>query len=137
VSCFPYDGSSNDVGALAASIKSSTGSGIEKIILVLDSEFASERNIDLALSPELKTGFIIALPPSMKFTRDQIEAVRGIIDSPNNAIIDGAENLMATSRLAQWDNSHEIKSHIFFNGYLSCGKYNDVADCLYCPKTDC
>jgi len=108
-----YSGSLKDVSTLKTTLsKFETVAGDKPILTVMDKGFCSKKNIDALLDEDKK--FIIALPFTLSFAKQQVTNERGSIDELKNVILSGGDSLRAVTRTVRWD-EHDIFSHVFFN----------------------
>jgi len=107
-----YPGSVHDVSTLKKNLKYFDWIGYNALHLVMDRGFCSKSNISELYEGKYK--FLIALPKTLKFTRDAIDEVRNTIRSYNNRLTLEKDHLYVTSSLKEWD-GHRCYTHVYFN----------------------
>ncbi|MDR2338595.1 MAG: transposase [Deltaproteobacteria bacterium] len=121
-----YNGALKDVSTLKTSLAVLSGLKLSNISIIMDKGFASKNNIDAMLNDKDKIRFLLALPFTMKFTKDIVESVRSSIDSPDNTIVIGNDILRAVAKNMLWDDKHKIKAHIFYNAVSAYTKRDEL-----------
>ena len=111
-----YSGSLKDVSTLRTMLQRFDAiTGGKPVLVVMDKGFYSKKNIDDMLSKEGRQKFMIAVPFSSGFAKEQIEGERKDIDTITNTIRIGGETLRAVSRERIWSNEHKLHVHIYFS----------------------
>jgi transposase len=109
-----YSGSLKDVSTLRTTLsKFAAIAGDKSILTVMDKGFCSKKNIDALLDENKK--FIIALPFTLSFAKQQVTNERESIDELKNVILSGGDSLRAVTRTVPWDDEHDVYAHVFFN----------------------
>ena len=121
-----YSGSIGDVSTLLNTLHTATNLNIKNISLVMDKGFAKIPNIDKLLSKETDMRFLIALPFSMKFAKNQVKIERDKIDSAENTIIIGSDVLRGVTSKQIWNDTNEIFVHAIFNPVVAAYAKNNT-----------
>jgi transposase len=83
--------------------------------LVMDKGFASTKNINAMLSETAFTRFLIALPFTMTFAKNQVESETKDIDCVENTIIVGSDVLRGITKGRAWNPKHDVYAHVYMN----------------------
>lgn len=110
-----YNGSIRDVSTLRTTIDQTVPKGSDQpVMIVMDKGFASKKNVDLLLAtPQVR--FLVALPLTMAFTKQQIDAERKDIDRFATTIVTGSETLHGMTKQRSWMGGRAITVHVFYN----------------------
>jgi transposase len=83
----------------------------------MDKGFFSTDNIEAMLDGPLKSRFVIALPFTLKFAKNQVLTHKNSIDVLDNTIVLGHNILRGTTKECVWDNKtgRKIYAHIYCN----------------------
>jgi hypothetical protein len=86
----------------------------------MDKGFFSKTNVKNLLSGPLRSKFLLALPWTVSFAREQVDREREGIDSPEKEIFLGKEVLRGVSRRLDWppmkgDRPVPVYVHIYYN----------------------
>ena len=109
-----YSGSLKDVSTLKTTLsKFKTVTGDKPVLTVMDKGFCSKRNIDALLNGNDK--FIIALPFTLSFAKQQVDNERESIDDLRNVLLSGGDSLRAVTTTSSWNEKHDVYAHIFYN----------------------
>jgi transposase len=108
-----YQGSLTDVSTLKTTMaKFNQIIDGQNVLAVMDKGFYSKKNIDDLLVEDKK--FVIAVPFSNTFAKNQVEDCRNLIDDFSNNIVVGSDTLRAITKKRRWGNKY-IYAHIFYN----------------------
>jgi transposase len=115
-----YNGSIKDVSTLKSTLSLAFHIQGHRLTLVMDKGFFSKNNIKTLLSGPLKSKFLLALPWTLSFAREQVEREREGIDHPDRVILFGKEVLRGVSRRLDWpgmkgDRPVPVYVHIYYN----------------------
>jgi len=122
-----YAGSLKDVTTLKTTIKSFQAlAGKKPMIAVMDKGFFSARNVSAMLSDKQGAEFIIAVPFTSKFAREQVLCERKDIDTLSNTIVNGNESLRAVSKTRRWSKDYKVYTHVFYNARKAKGTREDL-----------
>ena len=124
-----YSGSQKDVRTLThtlAQFEAITGN--RSITVVMDKGFFSTRNINYMLKD---TGngpvkFLISVPFTVSFAKQQVESERKDIDSVENTIVINSCSLRAVTKERTWDKEHKLYVHIYYNAKKAQGIREDL-----------
>lgn len=137
-----YSGSLKDVSTLESTLKQATCllSGDTPILLVMDKGFFSKKNVDAMLATESKYRFVIPVPFTSRFAKNQIINERKDIDRVTNTIVSGDNSVRGITKLRVWGEGRKLYTHIYFNA-LKAGKekeslYAHVASLVDMAKND-
>jgi len=110
-----YNGSIRDVSTLKTTIDQTVPEGSARsVMIVMDKGFASKKNVDMLLSsPQVR--FLVALPFTMSFTKQQIDAERKDIDRFATTIVTGSETLHGMTKERSWTGGRRITVHVYYN----------------------
>jgi hypothetical protein len=122
-----YGGSLKDVTTLKTTIRSFHAlAGKKPMIAVMDKGFFSARNVNAMLSEQQQMDFVIAVPFTSKFAKDQVKSEKKDIDTLSNTIVHGKESLRAVTKLRRWNKDHKLNTHIYYNARKAQGVREDL-----------
>jgi transposase len=110
-----YNGSIKDVSTLKSTISMASSIGHDRLTLVMDKGFSSIKNINAMLEGQLKSNFLIALPFTMKFAKEQVQSQQGVIDTFENTIVLGRDVLRGVTKERVWEGKHKVYVHTYYN----------------------
>jgi transposase len=111
-----YNGSIKDVSTLKTTLSLAFNIQGNRLVLVMDKGFFSKNNVKTLLSGPLKSKFLLSLPWTLSFAREQVEREREGIDRPEHTIVFGKEVLRGVSRRLTWPGTEEsVYVHTYFN----------------------
>jgi len=110
-----YSGSLKDVSTLKNTLQIASNLNFENMSVVMDKGFASTKNINAMLSQISAIRFLIALPFSMAFAKNQVDSETQNIDCVDNAIVVGSDVLRGIVKRRSWNSEHDVYVHIYFN----------------------
>jgi transposase len=126
-----YSGSLTDVTTLKTTLQLTSGLKLNNISIVMDKGFSRKDNIDAMLKDEDGIRFLIAIPLTLNFTKEQIEDKKYTIDSVNNTIVVGDDIIRGATRRCAWNDEYDVYAHAFFNAehaYQTSNRlYGDIA----------
>ena len=113
-----YSGSLRDVSTLDATVlefEALTG-GVD-VTLVMDKGFFSAKNIGLLLGSDKRRAyrFIVAVPFTSNFAKEQVRSERKDIDKISNVVFTAGQPIRGVHKLRAWPGGHKLHTHIFFN----------------------
>jgi len=109
-----YQGSLRDVSTLKTTFeKFDAIVGGREILAVMDKGFFSQKNVDELIVGGKK--FVVAVPFSSSFAREQVECFWGLIDDFSNNIIVGSDTLRAVVKECVWGEGHVVYVYVFYN----------------------
>jgi transposase len=111
-----YSGSLKDVSTLKTTL-SKMDSILEgkPTLIVMDKGFFSTKNTNSMLTDESDIRFIIAVPFTSTFARNQVESEENDIDCLQNTIVVGGDSFRGVTKLRSWNKNHKLHTHIYFN----------------------
>jgi transposase len=127
-----YNGSIKDVSTLKTTLSLAFNIQAHRLTLIMDKGFFSKNNVKTLLSGPLKSKFLLSLPWTVRFARDQVERERQAIDSPEHVMVFGKEVIRGVSRKVDWpgmkgDAPVPVYVHIYYN----LVKADERKNCLY------
>lgn len=110
-----YSGSISDVSTLKATLRTASGLELSNMSLVMDKGFGKKiSNIDLMLSPEDGNRFLIALPFTLGFAKEQVNQECASIDTAENTVVIGDDIMRGITKIQSWDKEHDVFVHTCF-----------------------
>lgn len=110
-----YSGSLKDVSTLKATLaKMDTISQGKPLLLVMDKGFFSAGNINDLLGQSLLR-FIIAVPFTTGFAKNQVSSERKDIDCVENTLVIGSDSIRGVSKLRSWNKGQKVFVHVYYN----------------------
>jgi transposase len=110
-----FSGSVKDVSTLETMLAEFTFvTGDKPVLAVMDKGFYSKKNVDSMLGDETKK-FIISVPFTSAFAKNQVESERKDIDSVSNTIFNNGDSLRAVTHVRSWGKERNIYTHVYFN----------------------
>ncbi len=124
-----FSGSQKDVRTLKNTLdqfEATTGS--RAITVVMDKGFYSASNINKMLDE--KGGgpvkFLISVPFSSAFAKNQVESERKDIDCVENTIVINGNSMRAVTKERSWDSKHKLYTHIYYSAKKAAGIREDL-----------
>jgi transposase len=114
-----YSGSLKDVSTLKATLQLASGIKLQNLSLVMDKGFCSKNNIDAMLEDQEGIRFLIALPFTMTFAKNQVDSEKKDIDAVDNTIVAGEDIIRGITKERSWGSKHSLYTHIFYNAELA------------------
>jgi hypothetical protein len=125
-----YSGSLRDVSTLRATISEfSALTGANEIMVVMDKGFYSAKNVKMLLGEEEGKPlcrFLLSVPFTGKFAKDQIESERKDIDRIENVILTNGVPIRGIHKLRVWDSGIKLNTHVFFNPEKAVKERNEL-----------
>ena len=122
-----YSGSLKDVSTLLNTIDAFQAlAGKKQMIAVMDKGFFKTKNVNAMLSKQRHVDFVVAMPFTSKFAKDQVAGERKDIDTLSNTIVCGGVSLRAVTKLRRWNSSHKVYAHIYYNSRKAQGMREDL-----------
>jgi transposase len=122
-----YAGSLKDVTTLESTIRRFDRITAGKpVLVVMDKGFYSKRNVDAMLSTEHARRFVIAVPFTSGFAKNQVNGERKDIDTVDNTIRLGGETLRCVTKERAWGNGRNVYTHIYFAPRKALGRREDI-----------
>jgi len=91
----------------------------------MDKGFYSHKNITAMLEDKTIKKFIISLPFTSSFARQQVVGERKDIDSVQNTIVVNGDSMRAVTKVRAWDKEHKLL-HIFITAQRKRPKREDL-----------
>jgi transposase len=114
-----YSGNLKDVSTLKTTLQLASGLNMQNLSVVMDKGFCSKTNIDAMLEDKEEIRFLIAMPFTMAFAKNQADRERKDIDSVDNTIVIGEDIIRGITKERSWDSKHSLHTHIFYNAELA------------------
>jgi transposase len=121
-----YQGAIKDVSTLEATLEASAGIDIRNISIVMDKGFYSKANIDAILSEFGGVRFLISVPFTSKFAKNQVQSESKDIEDVENAISIGDDTIYGITKNRVWDADHKVFTHVYHNALLYHAKRNEL-----------
>jgi transposase len=125
-----YSGSLKDVSTLDATLKKFEKiTDGRKVTIVMDKGFYSHRNVTRMLGDDKHKpiNFIISMPFTAAFARNQVDSERKDIDCVENTIVINGSSMRAVTKERVWNRDHKVYTHI----YYSAKKANGIREALF------
>jgi len=111
-----YSGSLKDVSTLKATLsKMDVVSNGKSLLIVMDKGFFSTRNINTMLDSSNPLRFIISVPFSSNFAKNQVSSERKDIDRLQNTMVLGGDSIRGVTKLRSWGKDHKVYVHVYYN----------------------
>jgi transposase len=127
-----YSGSIRDVSTLMHTLQTASNLNLKDMSLVMDKGFAKTDNINKLLSKEAGSQFLIALPFTMAFAKNQVIREAEGIDCAGNTIVIGSDVLRGITSSQIWSESKEVFVHAYFNPVVA----SHARNALFCKVTE-
>jgi transposase len=114
------------VSTLEATLEASVGIDIRNISIVMDKGFYSKANIDAILSEFEGVRFLISVPFTSKFAKNQVQSESKDIEDVENAISIGDDTIYGITKNRVWDTEHKVFTHVYHNALLYHAKRNEL-----------
>ncbi|GHU74385.1 hypothetical protein FACS1894188_02430 [Clostridia bacterium] len=121
-----YNGALKDVSTLKSTLAILSGIDLKNIHIVMDKGFGSKKNIDAMLAGKDNLQFLVAVPFTMGFAKNQVESERKDTDAFDNTIVIGDDIVRGVTKLRSWNIAHKLTTHIFFNSMLAKKRQNEL-----------
>jgi len=122
VFCRTYPGSIRDVSTLTNMVKFINTINMERMHLVMDKGFYSDKGVASLL--EKRTKFSVGVPFTTSLAKDAVSAVRQEINNPTNAIAAGNDIIYASTSVVPL-HSRRAYIHVFFDEKRHISKRTD------------
>jgi transposase len=110
-----YSGSLTDVTTLKTTLQLASGLKLNNLSIVMDKGFSRKDNIDTMLNDDEGIRFLIALPKTLNFVKEQIQSENQSIDTLDNTIVIGDDIIRGVVHKRPWNDEHDVYAHAFFN----------------------
>ena len=111
-----YSGSLKDVSTLKATLLKMDGiSNGKSLLIVMDKGFFSTKNINSMLDSTKPLRFIISVPFTSNFAKNQVSSESKDIDCLQNTIVLGGDSIRGVTKLRSWDKDHKVYVHVYYN----------------------
>lgn len=110
-----YSGSLKDVNTLQTTLaKMDVVSKGKPLLLVMDKGFYSNRNINGLLESN-RMRFIIAVPFTASFAKNQVSSEKKDIDCVENTLVMGGDSIRGATKIRSWNEGHTLFTHVYYN----------------------
>lgn len=119
-----YSGSLKDVRTLITTIsRFEAVSGTRAVTLVMDKGFFSRKNVDFLLGGDNteSVDFLISVPFTSSFAKQQVSSERKDIDCVENTIVVDGYSMRAVTKERSWDKGHRLFTHIYYSARKASG----------------
>ena len=111
-----YSGSLKDVSTLRTTLsKFDSVTEGRPVLAVMDKGFFSRKNVTAMLGDKKIKKFIISIPFTSSFAKQQVASERKDIDSVQNTIVVNGDSMRAVSKVRRWDKEHKVFTHIYYS----------------------
>jgi transposase len=110
-----YSGSLRDVSTLKNTLQIASNLNLSNMSLVMDKGFASTKNINDMLPETPSIRFLVALPFTMTFAKNQVASETKDIDCVENTIVVGSDVLRGITKHRAWNPKHDVYAHVYMN----------------------
>ena len=110
-----YSGSLKDVSTLKTTLQTASLLNLNNMSIVMDKGFCSTKNINAMCSEELSVRFLLAMPFSHSFAKQQVESERKDIDTVDNTITVGEDIIRGVTKIRSWKPNTKLFTHSFLN----------------------
>ena len=125
-----YNGSLRDVSTLKATISEFCAlTSATDIMIVMDKGFFSTKNVNMLLGVgegSLPCRFLLSIPFTSKFAKNQVESERKDIDSLNNVILTSGTPIRGIRKVRTWSGGKKLNTHVFFNPEKAAKERNEL-----------
>jgi transposase len=122
-----YAGSLKDVTTLESTVKRFDKiTGGKPVLVVMDKGFYKKRNVDVMLSGDHARRFVIAVPFTSGFAKNQVNGERKDIDTIGNTIRLGGETLRGVTKERAWGDGNSVYAHIYFAPHKALNRREDI-----------
>ena len=112
-----YSGSLKDVSTLKTTLKFTENLSFGNMSLVMDKGFCSTKNINAMLADPDGIRFLLAMPFTLNFAKEQVDIWRDYIDRVENVITVGNDIIRGATHEIIWNGEFPLYAHIYFNFY--------------------
>jgi len=92
----------------------------------MDKGFYSRKNVTAMLGDKKIKKFIISVPFTSSFARQQVAGERKDIDSVQNTIVVNGDSMRAVTKVRAWDKEHKLFTHIYYSAKKAFQKREDL-----------
>ena len=125
-----YSGSLKDVSTLKTTIAEfSAMTGATDTMIVMDKGFYSAKNVNMLLGVgevAFPCRFLLSVPFTNKFAKNQLVSERKDIDSLNNVILTSGAPIRGICKLRSWGDGKTLNTHVFFNPEKAVKERNEL-----------
>lgn len=122
-----YSGSLKDVSTLRTTFsKFDSITDGRPVLAVMDKGFYSYKNITAMLGDKKIKKFIISIPFTSSFARQQVAGERKDIDSVQNTIVINGDSMRAVTKVRVWNKEHKVFTHIYYNAKKAFHKREEL-----------
>jgi hypothetical protein len=125
-----YSGSLRDVSTLKATIfEFNALTDLADVMLVMDKGFFSVKNVNMLLgggNEEPLCQFLVSVPFTTTFAKNQVESERKDIDTLANVILTSGAPIRGIHKVRSWKNGKKIHTHVFYNPIKATKEKNEL-----------
>ena len=122
-----YSGSLKDVSTLKTTLsKFDCITEGRPVFPVMDKGFFSRKNVNAMLEDEKFLGFLIAVPFTSAFAKQQVTSECKDIDSVQNTIIVNGDSIRAVTKIRAWNKKNKVFTHVYFNAKNAAEKREEL-----------
>jgi len=110
-----YSGSLGDVSTLKTTLQTASHLNLKNMSIVMDKGFCSTKNINEMCKKESCVRFLIAMPFTHNFARQQVESEKKDIDTVDNTISIGTDVIRGVTKTRSWKPETKLFAHVFLN----------------------
>lgn len=111
-----YSGSLKDVSTLKTTLaKFDSITDGRPVLAVMDKGFFSRKNVTTMLGDKKIKKFIIAIPFTSSFAKQQVAGECKDIDSIENTIVVNGDSMRAVTKTRAWNKEHNVFTHIYYS----------------------
>jgi transposase len=136
-----YNGSIKDVATLKTSLSMAFSIGQNRLTLVMDKGFYSQKNLNSLLQGPFKGKFIIALPFTVTAAKELVKEFRSTIDTPDYAIaLSEYQSIQGVMKKITWNKEQNLYAHVYYNllkaAEVKSSLYGHVASLIELAKAN-
>ncbi len=111
-----YSGSLKDVSTLKTTLsKFDSLTEGRPVLVVMDKGFFSTKNVNALLEDKFIKKFVISVPFTSSFAKNQVLSERKDIDRIQNTIVVNGDSLRAITKVRSWEKRYKVYTHIYYN----------------------
>jgi transposase len=121
-----YSGSLGDVSTLETTINEFDALlGVNEAVIVMDKGFFSTKNVNMLFEKGIR--FLVSMPFTNKFAKQQVESERKDIDQIANAILTSGAPIRGIHKFRAWGNDgKKLHAHVYFDPEKALKERNDI-----------
>lgn len=121
-----YSGSLGDVSTLEATMSEFNALlGVNEAVIIMDKGFFSAKNVNMLFEKGIK--FLVSMPFTSKFAKQQVESERKDIDQIANVILTSGAPIRGAHKLRAWGNDgKKLHVHVYFDPAKALKERNEI-----------